>query len=63
MAGFNVFGSVGFLVGIVGGGTVAGRYGFETAFLAVGGLELAIALTMLPVLLRLAPDRRALFAR
>ncbi|WP_254830731.1 MFS transporter [Haloglomus salinum] len=63
MGGFNIFGSIGFLVGIVGGGTAADAFGFETAFLLAGGLELLLALATLPFLLRLDVDRRALFAR
>jgi MFS family permease len=63
MGGFNIFGSVGFLVGIVGGGTAADAFGFESAFLLAGGLELLLALATLPFLLRLDVDRRALFAR
>ncbi|MFC7071852.1 MFS transporter [Halovenus rubra] len=51
MGGFNVFGSLGFLTGIVGGATVAGGVSFRAAFLAVGLSEVAIALAMLPVLL------------
>ncbi len=53
MGGFNVFGSLGFLTGIVGGATIAGGVSFEAAFLVVGLSEVAIALLMLPVLLRL----------
>lgn len=45
---FNVFGSLGFLVGFLVGGGATGAYGYQTAFLAVGGLELAIALALLP---------------
>jgi MFS family permease len=63
MAGFNVFGSVGFLVGILGGGAVAGAFGFGAAFLAAGGLEVLLAVGLLPLLLRLEVERRALFAR
>jgi MFS family permease len=63
MAGFNVFGSVGFLVGIVGGGVAADAFGFGTAFLLAGGLELLLALGTLPFLLRLDVGRQALFAR
>jgi len=64
MGGFNVVGSLGFLAGIVGGATVAARYGFEAAFLAVGLSEVVIAVVALPVLLRVdvpsaeGPDRR-----
>lgn len=53
MGGFNVFGSLGFLAGIVGGATLAARGGFEVAFLAVGLAEVAIALVALPLLVRL----------
>ena len=53
MGGFNVFGSLGFLTGIVGGATLAGGVSFEAAFLVVGLTEVAIALVMLPLLLRL----------
>ncbi|MFW6003736.1 MAG: MFS transporter [Halanaeroarchaeum sp.] len=48
MAGFNVFGSLGFLAGILAGGTIAAERGFRDAFLAVGGIEVAIALVMIP---------------
>ncbi len=57
MGGFNIFGSLGFLGGIVGGGWLATRYDYGTAFIAVGGLEIAIALVTLPVLFRIAPGR------
>jgi MFS family permease len=53
MAGFNVFGSVGFLAGVVVGGTVAGAIGFPGAFLVVGGFEVAIALVLLPAVHRI----------
>jgi len=53
MAGFNSFGSLGFLVGILGGGTLADVYGFREAFLVTGGLEVALALLAVPLLLRL----------
>ncbi len=62
MGGFNVVGSLGFLAGIVGGATLAARYDFGTAFLAIGLSEVAIALVALPLLLGLdlggtdAPD-------
>ena len=63
MGGFNVFGSVGFLAGIVVGGTIAGRFGFLAAFVAVGALEVGLALVALPLLLRLDIDLEATFAR
>lgn len=53
MGGFNVFGSLGFLTGIVGGATVAAAYGFGVAFVAVGLTEVVIAVLALPLLLRL----------
>ncbi len=53
MGGFNVFGSLGFLTGIVGGATLAGGVSFEAAFLIVGFAEVTIAVVMLPVLSRL----------
>jgi len=53
MAGFNVFGSVGFLAGILVGGTVAGAFGYPVAFLVAGGTEIVLAVLALPGLLRL----------
>ena len=61
MGGFNIFGSLGFLGGIVVGGWLATRYDYGTAFAVVGGLEIAIALVALPVLFRIAPDRSVPF--
>jgi MFS family permease len=59
MAGFNIAGSLGFLAGILVGGVAADAYGYRTAFLLVGGLELALAAATLPAFLRigLRPDR------
>jgi len=54
MAGFNLFGSIGFLAGFLLGGTVADASGYEAAFLVAGGLEIAIALVATPVFLRLS---------
>jgi MFS family permease len=56
MGGFNIFGSLGFLGGIIVGGWLATRYGYFAAFAVAGGLEIVIALVTLPVLLRIAPD-------
>ena len=53
MAGFNAAGSLGFLVGIVGGSYVADEYGYQEAFLAAGGAELVLAAVALPALLKL----------
>ena len=63
MAGFNAAGSVGFLVGIVGGGTVADAFGYGEAFLVIGALEVLLALGTLPVFLRLRVGRSPTFAR
>ncbi len=44
MGGFNVFGSLGFLAGFLVGGWLTDAYGFTTAFVATGMLEVGIAL-------------------
>jgi len=62
MAGFNVFGSLGFLAGVVVGGGVASAYGYPEAFLVAGGLEILVAAATLPVFLRLDIGRTATFA-
>ncbi|MCY4729632.1 MFS transporter [Natronomonas gomsonensis] len=61
MGGFNIFGSLGFLGGIIGGGTVASTYGFFAAFAVAGALEMGIVILALPVLLRVVPDPTATF--
>jgi MFS family permease len=53
MAGFNIAGSVGFLVGIVAGGLIADAYGYRAAFFAIGALEIWLAAAALPAFLRL----------
>ncbi|QIO22359.1 MFS transporter [Haloarcula sp. JP-L23] len=53
MAGFNAFGSVGFLAGILVGGFVAGEFGYLAAFLVAGGAELGLAIVSVPRLLAL----------
>ena len=60
MGGFNLTGSLGFLGGFLIGGTVTGSWGYDAAFLVVGGLEILIALVAVPAFLRLTiePDRR-----
>jgi MFS family permease len=55
MGGFNIFGSLGFLGGIVVGGSLAVRYDYFAAFLVAGGLEIAIAVVSVPVLLAVTP--------
>ncbi len=54
MGGFNVFGSLGFLSGFLIGGFVVDATNYVTAFLVVGGLEIAIALIALPAVRRLS---------
>lgn len=61
MAGFNIAGSLGFLAGILVGGTVAGDYGFEAAFYVAGGIEVAIALVTVPAFLRMTVERSTTF--
>jgi len=63
MGGFNIFGSLGFLGGILVGGGVATRFGFLAAFLVAGGLEAGIVLVALPVLPGVVPDPTATFGR
>ena len=52
---FNVFGSLGFLTGFLIGGSATEAFGYTPAFLAVGGLELAIALALLPAVRAISP--------
>jgi MFS family permease len=61
MGGFNIFGSLGFLGGIVLGGGVASRYGFLAAFALAGGLEMGVVIVALPALIRVVPDPTATF--
>lgn len=56
MAGFNVAGSLGFLVGAVVGAFLAEEYGFLAAFAVVGGSEVVVAVGALPFLLRLGVE-------
>ena len=52
---FNVFGSLGFLAGFLIGGSATDTFGYTPAFVAVGGLELAIALALFPAVKAIAP--------
>jgi MFS family permease len=61
MGGFNAVGSVGFLLGIVGGGVVAGASGYVAAFVFAGVLETLLAAVALPVFWRAELDRTAVF--
>ena len=56
MGGFNIFGSLGFLGGILVGGWLATRYGYLAAFAVAGGLEIAIATVTLPALVRIVRE-------
>ncbi len=51
---FNVFGSLGFLMGFLVGGVTTGAFGYRPAFFVVGGLELLIAIALLPAVRRIA---------
>ena len=53
MAGFNVAGSLGFLIGAVGGAFLADTYDFSVSFGVVGASEVVVAVVALPFLLRL----------
>jgi MFS family permease len=55
MGGFNVFGSLGMLSGFLVGGVVTDRFGYLSAFLAAGGLEIAIAVVAAGAVRRIAP--------
>jgi DHA1 family tetracycline resistance protein-like MFS transporter len=58
MGGFNVFGSLGMLSGFLLGGIITDLYGFVPAFVAAGGLEIAIATIASGAVRRIsAPDR------
>jgi MFS family permease len=59
MGGFNVFGSVGFLVGFLVGGTVVQATSYLAAFFVVGGMEVAIALVLFPAVRRVARSSTA----
>ncbi|WP_136716093.1 MFS transporter [Halorientalis salina] len=63
MAGFNIFGSLGFLAGILVGGTIADEISYVAAFLVVGGMEIGIAILALPAFLRLELPRADLSAK
>lgn len=56
MSGFNIAGSLGFLTGILLGGTVASVYGYPAAFAVVGGLEILIAVLAIPLFRHFALD-------
>ncbi|WP_336136595.1 MFS transporter [Natronomonas amylolytica] len=61
MGGFNIFGSLGFLGGILVGGGIASQFGFFAAFAVAAALEIGIVLVALPVLVRVVPDPTATF--
>ena len=53
MAGFNATASVGFLAGVVLGGTVADAAGFTAVFFLAGAVEVALAVLAAPAVVRL----------
>jgi MFS family permease len=53
MGGFNVFGSLGFLAGFLLGSGLTDAFGFTTAFLATGALEVGIAVVAFRAVSRL----------
>ncbi|WP_135852418.1 MFS transporter [Halorussus salinus] len=61
MAGFNACGSIGFLAGILVGGTVADEFGFLAAFVAAGALEIAVAAVSIPTFLSIDPESASAF--
>jgi MFS family permease len=61
MAGFNACGSIGFLAGILVGGTVADEFGFLAAFLTAGALEIAVAAVSIPTFLSIDPENASAF--
>jgi len=63
MGGFNIFGSLGFLGGILTGGGIAARFGYLATFLVAGALEAGVVIVALPVLLQVVPDPTATFGR
>jgi len=56
MGGFNIFGSLGFLTGFLVGGLVVSTSNYMTAFIVVGGLELAIVTIAFPAVRRLTAN-------
>lgn len=58
MGGFNVAGSLGFLAGIVVGGSLAGPLGYPRTFAVVGSAEILIALIALPFFRRIVSTGR-----
>ncbi len=59
MGGFNIFGSLGFLTGFLVGGLVVSASNYTTAFLVVGGLELAIVFLAFHAVKRLTQNQLA----
>lgn len=57
IGGWNLFGSLGFLLGFLVGGTVASSFGYTAAFFVVGGLEVLIALVAVPIFLSVDSGR------
>jgi len=62
LGGFNIAGSLGFLVGVVGGGLIADDFGYPAAFGFAGGAEILLALIAIPAFLRLQIRREKMFS-
>jgi DHA1 family tetracycline resistance protein-like MFS transporter len=53
IGGFNVFGSLGFVVGFSAAGILSDMYGYSTSFVFGGISEILVALIAIPILLKL----------
>ena len=60
IGGFNVFGSLGFVVGFSAAGILSGMYGFRTSFVFGGVSEILVALIAIPILLKLGLGSRTI---
>jgi len=59
IGGFNVFGSLGFVVGFSAAGILSDMYGYSTSFVFGGFFEILVALIAIPFLLKLSSNRRS----
>jgi MFS family permease len=53
IGGFNVFGSLGFVVGFSAAGILSDLYGYSTCFALAGFFEIMVALCAIPFLLKM----------
>jgi len=60
IGGFNVFGSLGFVVGFSAAGILSDMYGYRTSFVFGGISEILVALIAIPILLKLGFGLRAI---